>query len=125
MPAQTPAELHRMFQQAVNDGAVDALVALYEPEPAFATRAGDPAVGGTALRAHLAGLLAARPHFDRVATTKVFETGDIALTCSDWSATATDAHGATVAMSGRGTEVARRQPDGTWLLVIDNPWGTR
>lgn len=70
MRARTPAELHTLFQQAVN-------------------------------------------------------VGDIALTCSDWSATATDQHGALVPMTGRGTEVARRQADGTWLLVIDNPWGTR
>jgi ketosteroid isomerase-like protein len=125
MPAQTPAELHALFQQAVNDGTVAELVALYEPDPAFATRSGDPVIGGAALHTHLTELLAGRPHFDRVATTKVFEAGDIALTCSDWSATATDQHGTTVTMTGRGTEVARRQPDGTWLLVIDNPWGTR
>ncbi|RAG80567.1 hypothetical protein DN069_37405 [Streptacidiphilus pinicola] len=121
MPAQTPAELQAFFQQAVNDGAVDALVALYEPEPAFATRNGDPAVGGAALRAHLTGLLAARPHFDKVTTTMVFETGD--MTCSDWSATAMDPQGATFAMAGHGTEVARRQRDGTWLLAIDKPVG--
>jgi hypothetical protein len=23
----------------------------------------------------------------------------------------------------RGSEVVRQQPDGSWRLVIDNPWG--
>jgi hypothetical protein len=26
-------------------------------------------------------------------------------------------------MSGHSVEVARRQGDGTWLFVIDTPWG--
>jgi hypothetical protein len=28
-----------------------------------------------------------------------------------------------VSMSGNGIEVVRRQSDGTWLFVIDNPAG--
>lgn len=124
MPAHTPADLHRLFQDAANRADVDALVALYEPDPVFASGPGQSAAGGAALRAHLAGLVASRPRFDQVTTTKVFEAGDLALTCSDWSATATDPDGGVVTMTGRGTEVARRQPDGSWLLVVDNPWGT-
>lgn len=76
------------------------------------------------MRAHLAGLLAMQPRFERVDTTKVFEAGDIALICSDWEAVAVGPGGEPVRLAGRGTEVARRQADATWLLVIDNPWGT-
>ncbi len=28
-------------------------------------------------------------------------------------------------MSGRASDVLRQQPDGSWLFVIDNPWGTQ
>jgi uncharacterized protein (TIGR02246 family) len=125
MPAHSPAELHRLFQEAANDADVEALVALYEPDPAFATAARAAAAGREALRSHLSELLALRPRFERVTTTKVFEAGGIALTCSDWTATATGPGGDAVTMAGRGTEVARRQADGSWLLVIDNPWGTQ
>ena len=124
MPAHTPAQLHALFQEAANTADVDALIALYEPDPTFAPRPGGSASGGEALRSHLNELLAIRPRFENVTTTKVFEAGDIALTCSDWAATATDPAGSPFTMTGRGTEVARRQGDGTWLLVIDNPWGT-
>ena len=34
--------------------------------------------------------------------------------------TATDGD-APVEISGRGTIVSRRQPDGSWLIVLDNP----
>jgi hypothetical protein len=30
--------------------------------------------------------------------------------------------GAEIATRGLSTEVARKQPDGTWLFVIDNPY---
>jgi uncharacterized protein (TIGR02246 family) len=125
MPANSPAELHRLFQEAANGADVEALAALYEPDPAFATGPGGAASGCEALRSHLHELLALRPRFERVTTTKVFEAGGIALTCSDWTATATGPGGSAFTMTGRGTEVARRQPDGSWLIVIDNPWGTQ
>jgi ketosteroid isomerase-like protein len=27
-------------------------------------------------------------------------------------------------MEGKGFDVMRRQSDGSWKMVIDNPWGT-
>lgn len=125
MAARHPTELHQLFQEAANQASLDTLLSLYEPEPAFATDAAGTGSGREALRSHFIDLLALRPRFDRVTTTKVFEAGGIALTCSDWAATITTPDGNTVTMTGRGTEVARRQADGTWLLVIDNPWGTQ
>ena len=124
MPANSPKELHRLFQDAANNSDLEALVDLYEPDPVFATGPAGAASGREALRSHLSELLARRPRFERVATMKVFEADGIALTCSEWAATTTGPAGSTLEMTGRGTEVARRQPDGTWRLVIDNPWGT-
>jgi ketosteroid isomerase-like protein len=115
--------LHQLFQDATNRADLDAMIGLYEPNPAFATHRGAES-GTDALRTHLTDLLAMRPRFERVTTTKVFEASGIALTCSDWIATATDPAGTPMTMTGRGTEVARQQRDGTWLLVIDDPWGT-
>jgi len=34
-----------------------------------------------------------------------------------------EADGKAVTRSGIATDVARRQPDGTWLIVVDNPYG--
>jgi ketosteroid isomerase-like protein len=51
-----------------------------------------------------------------VETEKVILAGDIALTHSRWSMTTPSP------MGGRAVEVARRQPDGTWLYVIDDPF---
>jgi ketosteroid isomerase-like protein len=42
---------------------------------------------------------------------------------SDWTLTGgTDPDGNPVELSGRATEVLRRQDNGSWLVVIDDPW---
>jgi ketosteroid isomerase-like protein len=51
------------------------------------------------------------------------QANDIALITADWTLKGTGADGKSVQMSGHSVEVARRQGDGTWLFVIDTPWG--
>ena len=53
----------------------------------------------------------------------VIESGDIALAHAKWTSVGTDADGNRVDFAGQTTEVMRRQADGTWLFVIDNPFG--
>jgi ketosteroid isomerase-like protein len=36
----------------------------------------------------------------------------------------TEPDGKPINLTGRGTVVLRRQPNGIWLMVIENPWGT-
>jgi uncharacterized protein (TIGR02246 family) len=110
-----------MFRETANSGEVDALVALFEPGATLASRPGEIVTGTKAIRGALTGFFAANPKFTKLETTKVFQTGDVALLYSDWELTGPD--GNEINMTGRGMEVVRRQPDGTWLFVIDNPWG--
>ena len=49
--------------------------------------------------------------------------GDIALSLVAWTLKGTGLDGKPVHMEGTGTDVLRRQADGRWLFVIDNPWG--
>ena len=55
---------------------------------------------------------------------KAFQAGDIALLFSDWTLSASDPDGNAIEMDGRTAGVVRRQPDGSWLFAIDNPYGT-
>ena len=123
-PITTPTEMHRHFGKVANLGDAQSLLSLYEPGATIAPPPGSPSSNGEPAAEHIANLLAMRPRFTRVMTTKVFEAGDIAMVCSDWEAVLTDPDGNEIPMKGRGTEVLRRQPDGNWLCVIDNPWGT-
>jgi ketosteroid isomerase-like protein len=69
------------------------------------------------------GFIAIKPKFTVKARSVLSGDGSLALTGLKWSATGTDPEGKPVTMSGNSTEVVRRQSDGTWLFVIDNPRG--
>jgi len=52
------------------------------------------------------------------------QSGDIAQYLSRWSLKRQDPSGNEVNMSGTSCDILRRQPDGRWLIALDNPWGT-
>ena len=105
--ALQPEDLDRLFLQRANAGDVDGVVDLYEPQAVLAFPPDRLAVGTDAIRAVYAELLAGQPRFDGKIRPAI-RNGDIAVTST------TRAGNATV-------EVAHRQPDGTWLWLIDQP----
>ena len=52
----------------------------------------------------------------------VVESGDTALLHSRWTLKGTGPDGSPVEMEMQGTEIVRRQANGNWLFVIDNPF---
>ena len=55
--------------------------------------------------------------------TKVVRAGDdLAVLYNEWSLTANGPDGKPIAMSGKAMEIVRRQPDGTWLFAVDDPF---
>lgn len=122
MSIDTPDAVHREFAAAATAADLDRLSRLYEPNAVIVERDGKLSVGTPAIRSHLSHLLSLKPRM-RIDTSHAFQRGDIALLCSAWSAEVTLPDGTTSGMTARGSEVARRQADGTWRLIIDNPWG--
>ncbi len=122
MPARTPEELLQRIAETFSAHDVEGAVALYEPNATLVAQPGQVVTGTEAIREVLSGLLGMRPRFD-LKVSKAFEADDTALIFSDWTLSATDPDGNAVEMAGQGSDVARRQADGSWLMVIDNPWG--
>jgi len=76
-----------------------------------------------AVREVLEGFLALGADFD-LRIHRTIRSGDIAILYSRWTMTGgTAADGSEVNLTGQTSDVVRRQPDGTWLVVIDNPFG--
>ena len=125
MTAQTPKEIHRLWAEAYNAADLDSMLALYEeeavlvPEPDKA-----PAVGRDAIRAALQDFLAQKGDL-RIAieTTSVITAGPLASLRSRWRLVGTGRDGKAIAIVHNSMEVARRQSDGSWRYVIDNPFG--
>ena len=119
--------MHAEFADAVSRGDLDRLCALYERDavviaPAGETGAGERRDGIDAIRSHLAQLLAMQPAM-KILASQAHARGELALLSSHWVATVTLPGRSRADIEGRGSELARRQPDGTWRLVIDNPGG--
>lgn len=121
MAAADPEDLHHLFAEALNASDLDALTALYEGGASLIPEPDQLATGADAVRQALSGLLAMNPTIT-VATHRVVRAADIALLYSSWRLRGTGAEGGAVEMEGRGTEIARRQADGWWLFVIDDPF---
>jgi len=122
MPARNPEELDVLFASAINAGDLEAVIKLYEPGACLMPEPGEVASGTTSIREALAGFLAMKPRI-RLDVRKLAEAGGIALTTAKWVLEGTGPDGKPVKIEGQSAEVARRQPDGTWLFVIDNPHG--
>ena len=120
MPAQTPEEVDALFEKRLNAGDIEAVVALYEPDGLLIPAPGQPAAGTDAIRAAITALVALKPRIT-MNVKSVVMAGDLAALYNDWSGTITGPDGETQ-ISGKAIEICRRQPDATWLFVIDDPY---
>jgi hypothetical protein len=101
--ALDPQDLARILFSRANADDVEGMVALYEPDAALACGDGRIAVGTDVIRKFYSDLLAAGRTFDLGERRPAMIRENLALT------------------STRLAEVARKQSDGTWLWVIDQP----
>lgn len=105
---ESPESLPLLFLDRANAGDLDGVLALYEPGAVVAFPSGLRAVGHSQIRRAYAELFAVQPRFSPGVARPALIAGDVALT-------------ATVLPTGTAAEVARRQPDGTWRWVVDDP----
>jgi ketosteroid isomerase-like protein len=113
-----PADLHGAVERAFNVADVEALVGLYETDARMMGDDGTVIIGRDAIRSLYEDLTALGGRIS-LSTRYAVEQGDIALLSNQWSL---EIDGAPVA-GAITAEVARRQPDGSWRYVIDNPYG--
>jgi uncharacterized protein (TIGR02246 family) len=123
MDAQGPKETVNQLIEALNEGNLEAALALYEPQATMVEEPGKLVTGKAALRKALEGFIALRPTI-RSLKRAIVETGDLAQYCGEWTLAGTDPAGKPVNMSGKSSDVLRKQANGTWKIVVDNPWGT-
>ena len=106
-PARDPQDLERLLIARQREGDVDGMVALYEEDAVLDAGDGVLRKGKDAIRQFFADDIAAGKQYDYGEQRPALINGDLALTSTrlpDGSVT---------------SEVARRQPDGTWLWTID------
>jgi len=108
--ALTPEDLTRLFVERANAKDADGIAALYEEAAVMAYPPGEQTTGREAIRAFWAKALPHVGRFEPEPPLPTLVSGDIALT----STPPKDGAGARA-------QVARRQPDGSWLRLLDQP----
>ena len=106
-PAKEPNDLERFFVERANARDVEGLVALYESDATLACGDDEVVVGQEQIRQFFITFLDNRPQLSPSIQAPALGSGNIALTSSRLS------NGDITA------EIARRQPDGNWLWVVD------
>lgn len=119
----TPAQVLESIVTGINAGDLESLMPLYEGRAAFATQPGSLAHGALGIRDALTGFVSMKGTLD-LEVTRVLEVDDLALVTGVWSFTGTGPDGEPVRLAAHNADVLRRQADGSWRFVIDNPWGT-
>jgi ketosteroid isomerase-like protein len=123
MSTTTPTQVLESIVAGINSGNLDSLMPLYESDAAFATQPGALAPGAPGISEALNGFIALNGKLD-LEVTRVLEVDDLALVIGVWSFDGTGPDGEPVRLAAKNADVLRRQTDGTWRFVIDNPWGT-
>jgi ketosteroid isomerase-like protein len=114
-----PEEMNPAFATAVNSGDIENLLELYEADALLAARPGERARGADEIRAALAGLLALGGTMES-RNVYCMQVEDIALLQGEWRLVTTGPDASLLELTSRTAEVVRRQPDGSWLYVIDH-----
>ena len=112
--AWRPEDITRLFVERANARDPEGIAALYEEQAVMAYPPGALTTGRAAIRELWARVLPGAPRFAPEEPPPALVSGDIALT-------------ATVARDGAGAraQVARRQPDGSWLRLLTSPSSRR
>jgi ketosteroid isomerase-like protein len=88
MPASTPEQIHRLFEEAFNAGDLDGLMELYEPDAALIAQPGSVAHGSEQARAALQDFLALKGRIT-LNTKLVVTVGELAYLANTWSLSGT------------------------------------
>ena len=124
MPAHKPEECDLLLFEVIETGDLDAALALYEPDAIFVVSPGQVVTGHAAIREVLQGMMAANATGKLDAVTAVPSAdGSVAFTRAKGSSTSPGPDGKPVTTHFHSIEVVRKQPDGTWRIIIDDPSG--
>jgi uncharacterized protein (TIGR02246 family) len=119
----TPEQVLASIVAGINSGDLESLMPLYESTAAFVPEPGSLAHGASGISESLNGFISMNGTLD-LEVTRVLEVDDLALVIGVWSFEGTGPDGEPVRLAANNADVLRRQADGSWRFVIDNPWGT-
>ncbi|MFD9568370.1 nuclear transport factor 2 family protein [Streptomyces sp. NPDC059982] len=115
--AETPEQVGAMFMEYLEAGDIEGMLSLYEPNAHFAPTPGTHLVGTAPIRKGLQELIDTGARLE-LELRDIRQVDDIALV----SNTATLTGVGSEPVVSTTTEILRRQPDGGWAHMVDDPF---
>jgi ketosteroid isomerase-like protein len=101
------------------------VIASYETGAAVMFEPGNKISDPAVIKEMFKGFFQANPNFSYPKGHEVYIANDIALHISPWVMTGKAPDGTSMQQQGLSVAVLRKQKNGDWLLVLDNPHGQR
>ena len=120
--ADSPERLVEMLDDAFNDGDLETVLTLYEESATVIATPSKTLRGHAQLRSFFETAMQSGLRAKQIKT-RVIEVGDIALFLSRWILLRKGAAPGTAGQEFFATTIMRKQPDGSWKVLIDNPVG--
>lgn len=105
---------------AFHQGEIEGVMDSYEPEALVVFEPEKPIQDETQLREMFAQSFAIDPRFT-YSGHEVFVNGNLAIHIAPWTMTGTVPDGSAISQAGLSVAVLRKQADGSWKMVFDNP----
>ncbi len=109
--------------RAFHEGDIEGVMASYEPAAAISFEPGQPVHDVAMQRRMFEESFALQPQFEYGEHTTVV-VGEVAIHSAPWRMRAKAPDGTAIEQRGLSVAVLRRQSDGSWKLLIDDPHGS-
>ena len=113
----------RFFQNCVRSGDVEGALSSFHEDALYVSQPGNVVKGKAEIRKALEFLCGMRPDLQAQRSVS-FETGEIAAWLDEWTLKATTPEGVKLDMNGTSSDIMKRLPNGNWVYLVDNPYGS-
>lgn len=118
----TPKEFLKSYVEKFNAKNVSSLSDMFETDACFQVQPGQDVKGLENIRQSLRGFIDRNGNLQSNVK-GVIQASNLVLVNTEWLFSGTGPDGKPFNVGGKATDVLRQQSDGTWRIVIDNPWG--
>jgi len=117
LPVQAK-DAHSALAAAYNTGDLKTVLSMYDVEGIIVAEPDKPVSGSEKFEAAVNAILSIKGVME-IKTVYCLESGDVAVGRSEWSIK----DGNQTKVAAKGVELLKRQPDGTWKVLIDHAFG--
>ena len=112
----------RYFQNCVRNGDVEGALDCFDDEAIYVTGIGTFVTGKENIRKALEQVCGLKPDLQAQRSTG-FTVDNITAWVDEWTMKATLPDGTKLEMRGTSSDILKKQPNGNWAYLVDNPYG--